>query len=92
MLRLHRKHLTHLAEGEKPCILWSPATFCKLGWGKWVSVGGRRRVMLFSLVVMATLGRQGCRSSLSGSPGAPVPLRGAVFLSAETWTSKKSQG
>lgn len=49
-------------------------------------------MLLFCLVVMATLGRQGCRSSLGSSLGVPAPLRGAVLLSAETWTRRESGG
>lgn len=37
------------------------------------------------------LGRQGCRNSLSCALGAPAPLRGAVFLSDEMWTSERNQ-
>lgn len=47
-------------------------------------------MLLFCLVVMATLGRQGCRSSLGSSLGVPAPLRGAVLLSVETWTRRES--
>lgn len=42
------------------------------------------------MVVMVTLGRQGCRSSLSCALGAPASLRGAVFLSDEMWTRNKT--